>query len=284
MNLGKKGFRGRRLLNTICSVFIGVNILLPAGIFEAAMGKKVIEVDELIRSVLSQDCETRYKAVLSFIESADLGSLPFLGKELQRKNPQALAYLREGMEFVKFQDKIAADYEVFLRSKHIEFRRKAGIDEQKKYSEVETMKMTEDFASFFLAEVELEKSPENQLILVESLAERFRHYHPYEESRPFLAALEKLMSSQDLRKRVFAAANLSFADVKPDLRNRKVIVPILIEGLKSEDFPVRYYAQEALKRLTKVSICFNPLDFRAQRLQTIAAWQEWWKKESRKKE
>ena len=62
-----------------------------------------------------------------------------------------------------------------------------------------------------------------------------------------------------------------FADV-----SRSKLVPILIAGLRNEDFDIRLGAQQTLRKLTGEQFCIDPTDTIGEREVGIRKWKEWW--------
>lgn len=58
-------------------------------------------------------------------------------------------------------------------------------------------------------------------------------------------------------------------------------MPILIEGLGSDDLFIRYVAHKGLVEIAKKPNCFNPFDPPEQRRMAIEAWKNWWEKKGR---
>jgi hypothetical protein len=104
------------------------------------------------------------------------------------------------------------------------------------------------------------------------LASQAKHYSPGEESRPFLGAVKDFLDGPNHHVRILAAASLARAE----LESTDSLVPVLLEGLRSDEVTVSYFAQEALRESTKQKICFNSFDPLQQKLQGVTAWEEWY--------
>lgn len=260
-------------------VFLCLMILMfSVGLVGDAMSDQKIKADDLIRGALARDCKERYHTVVSFIKEADSPSLLSLEKELKQKSPQAAVYLKDAIEFVRLADVAGAKTETLIKSRVRTATQKTKLDNKKQSTEAEQAKVAEYLVSSLLTDIDSEKRSLNQAFIMGYLAQQAVHYYPGKEAKPFLEALDRLISNPMLRLRVLAASAL--ASVEPRLKSDKILIPILIEGLKSKEFLVRYYSQDSLQLLTKQEICFNPLDPSGERLQAAAAWQKWWQKES----
>ncbi len=220
-----------------------------------------IKISEFITSVLSEDCAIRHDAVSSLIQDADPAAILDLQKELEQRSPKAAIYVKDAIDFVQSMERAAVNAEAVTKDA-IEFSTSRMGEEEE---------VADTVVSFLSRHVNSENSSVTQALLIGHMAGQAAHYGSEDEANPFLDALDNWMLGNDLRLRVFAAAALSVTEMETAV----TLTPIILEGLGSDEFPVRYYSQYALQRHSQ-EICFNPLDPPAQRLPAMAAWQEWW--------
>jgi hypothetical protein len=208
---------------------------------------------------------------MGFIRSTEATSLPRLREELVKKSPDAAAYLKDALAFVEAQALAEANALSTIKN---------GIGaaaDKVPDTEENQLRIAQRFVDFLLSKIRVE-SPVNQMMLVGYLADRAKHYSGEREEKPFIEALESLLLGADQRLRVFAAASLSMKKLK----ERRVLTPILLTGLESQDFSARYFSLTALQAAGIPETCFNPLDTPEQRRQPLATLKQWWQEEARK--
>lgn len=59
--------------------------------------------------------------------------------------------------------------------------------------------------------------------------------------------------------------------------DRSLLVPMLIEGLRHDDFQIRWDAQLALEEVTGQVFCIDPTDPLSVRASGIQQWERWWR-------
>jgi len=212
--------------------------------------------------------------VESLIKSASTVSLQSLRTEIMKLSPQAANYLKDAFDFLESIIVVAETTEQLIKSRLAEVSQKAAPDRKGgKSGEVE---ITEAFADTLLTDINTATVLDEQALIVGYLAQQAVHYYPDKEATPFLGSLDRLLSGQELKLRVFAASALALSDTQ--IRSTETLTPILIAGLMGNEFSIRYYAHTSLSLLAKQDICYNPLDPPNDRDQAMVAWKEWWRK------
>jgi len=252
--------------------FVGMIVLF--GIVPSSMGDRRIKVESLARAVLSKSCRERSRAVESLIKSSGKVSLKSLRTDLMKVSPHAATYLKDAFDFLESIRAASETTEQLIKSRITEVsQRAANKRDTRGIPETDTVEV---LAKSLLKDIASAKTPEEQALIVGYLAQRAVHYYPDQEATPYLNALDQLLSGQQLRLSLFAASVLAMSDTHMKINER--LIPILLAGLMSNEFSMRYYAQRSLKLLTKQNICYNPLDPPNDRGAAIDSWKHWWEK------
>lgn len=240
-----------------------------------SIGSPPLDVDKIISGTLSQDCQLRYEATNSFIKNVDQARLPRVREEIERKSPQAAAYLVDAFLFVEASQRASVTSEALVKEGI------AGATKGIPDTMENQPKIAGALTSILLRKMETETLP-TQAFLVGYLTEQAFHYSSEKEAMPFKSAVRALIGGRDQHLRILAAASVAIREGVLGPQERRALIPILLEGLDSHEFALRFYSQHALTELTRQKICFNPLDSPAARSRGKADWQKWYQQRSRR--
>lgn len=239
-----------------------------------SIGSSPLDVDKIISGVLSQNCHLRYEATNSFIKKVDQVALPRVREEIERKSPQAAAYLTDAFLFVEASLRASVTSEALV-NEGIAIASKGIPDTMENQP-----KIAGALAAILLKKIATETLP-TQAFLVGYLTEQAFHYSSEKEAIPFKSAARALIRGGDRNLRILAAASAAIREGVLDPQEKMALIPTLLEGLDSHEFALRFYSQHALTELTRQKICFNPLDSPAVRSRGKADWQKWYQNRSR---